>query len=51
VLVNRWCEEVVDGQSEHTATKVPGKKTMVMTEMDFIALLSRLVATAISRES
>jgi hypothetical protein len=34
-----------------TATKVPGRKTMVMTEMVFMAELSRLLAAAIRRES
>ena len=39
------------GITEHTATKVPGRNTMVMMDIDFIALLSLFAATASSRES
>jgi hypothetical protein len=38
-------------REEHTATNVAGRNVIVRMEMDFIAELSRLLATAISRES
>jgi hypothetical protein len=38
-------------RERRTARKVPGKKTMVRTAIPFIAVLSRLEAADISRDS
>ncbi len=46
-----WKQEGKISWSGLTAMNVPGRKTMVITEIVFIAELSRLLAAAMRRES